>query len=75
MTLLLFVWQVQATVMSSLASLVALGLGAWSKGSFDLQKAAVLSASGVTTAFISALTLGQRFILLICSLSYNRVLL
>ncbi|XP_062852657.1 solute carrier family 41 member 3-like isoform X3 [Trichomycterus rosablanca] len=50
--------QVQATVMSSLAALVAVGLGAWSKGSVDLQHAAVLSASGVTTAFVSALSLG-----------------
>ncbi|XP_049335753.1 solute carrier family 41 member 1 isoform X1 [Astyanax mexicanus] len=50
--------QVQATVVGFLAALVAVLLGAWSKDKVDLQQAAVLLASGVTTAFTAALILG-----------------
>ncbi|XP_072540715.1 solute carrier family 41 member 1-like [Salminus brasiliensis] len=50
--------QVQATAVGFLASLVAVMLGALSKGKVDLQQVAVLLASGVTTAFTAALILG-----------------
>ncbi|KAM9482917.1 solute carrier family 41 member 1-like isoform 1-T1 [Clarias gariepinus] len=50
--------QVQAIVVGFLAALAAISLGALIKGSVDLRQAAVLSASSMVTAFISALTLG-----------------
>ncbi|GAA6096127.1 solute carrier family 41 member 1-like isoform X1 [Tachysurus ichikawai] len=50
--------QVQAIVVGFLAALAASGLGGLIKGHIDLHQAAVLFASSVTTAFISALTLG-----------------
>ncbi|KAL7832960.1 hypothetical protein SRHO_G00299780 [Serrasalmus rhombeus] len=49
---------VQATVVGFLATLAAAVLGAISRNSVDLQQSAVLLASGVTTAFTAALTLG-----------------
>ncbi|XP_062977451.1 solute carrier family 41 member 3 isoform X1 [Elgaria multicarinata webbii] len=50
--------QVQATVVGLLAALAAVFLGALSKGHIELNEAAVLCASSLTTAFIAALLLG-----------------
>ncbi|XP_044157573.1 LOW QUALITY PROTEIN: solute carrier family 41 member 3 [Bufo gargarizans] len=50
--------QVQATVVGLLAAVAAILLGALSKGYVELDQAAVLCASSVTTAFIAALSLG-----------------
>ncbi|XP_075177655.1 solute carrier family 41 member 1-like isoform X1 [Anomaloglossus baeobatrachus] len=51
--------QVQATVVGLLAAVAAIILGALSKGYIELDQAAVLCASSVTTAFIAALSLGK----------------
>ncbi|XP_046707286.1 solute carrier family 41 member 1-like isoform X6 [Silurus meridionalis] len=50
--------QVQAIVVGFLAAVAAIGFGGFIRGNVDLHQAAVLSTSSVTTAFISALTLG-----------------
>ncbi|KAM6468604.1 solute carrier family 41 member 3 isoform 1-T1 [Liasis olivaceus] len=50
--------QVQATVVGLLAAVAAVLLGAFSKGFLELNQAAVLCASSLTTAFVAALFLG-----------------
>uniref|UniRef100_UPI00398E7F11 solute carrier family 41 member 1 isoform X2 n=1 Tax=Pristiophorus japonicus TaxID=55135 RepID=UPI00398E7F11 len=50
--------QVQATVVGFLAAVVAVMLGAFTRGEIDLEQAAVLCASSTITAFVAALTLG-----------------
>ncbi|XP_005866990.1 PREDICTED: solute carrier family 41 member 3 isoform X2 [Myotis brandtii] len=54
--------QVQATVVGLLAALVALLLGAASRGELDFAKVELLCASSVITAFLAALALDSRFL-------------
>lgn len=42
-----------------LAAVAAIGLGAVSRGGVELDQAAVLCASSITTAFVAALFLGK----------------
>lgn len=69
---IVFARQVQATVVGLLAAVAAVFLGALSKGYVELNQAAVLCASSLTTAFIAALSLGKDFFLKF--LSFLRVI-
>lgn len=42
-----------------LTAVVAIGLGAISRGGVEVDQAAVLCASSITTAFVAALSLGK----------------
>ncbi|KAM7126149.1 solute carrier family 41 member 3 isoform 4-T4 [Molossus nigricans] len=54
--------QVQATVLGLLAAVVALLLGAVSRGELDFAKVELLCASSVITAFLASFALDSRFL-------------
>lgn len=57
---MMFISQVQATVVGFLASIAAVIFGWIPEGQFKIGHAVLLCASSVATAFIASLLLGER---------------